>query len=180
MWTLYFCPVVSSIFFYLSFISLPNLSRHRLDVYELHTWCGLSANLGCRSETCCRRLAENTGCKKPPKIRHLGTIAQLCWAISSQQRHVSTIGEKLVKQHLLHMSLQYGELRPTSGWDPLASFGHLNKFQRVSRVGSVTARHSSTERQPNFVALNSGHHLYSAGRLYYITLYCALVVSLYF
>ena len=25
-----------------------------------HTWCGLSANLECRSETCCARLAENT------------------------------------------------------------------------------------------------------------------------
>jgi len=30
---------------------------------------------------------ENTGRKN----RHLGTIAQLCWAISSQLRHVSTI-----------------------------------------------------------------------------------------
>jgi len=30
------------------------------------------------------RLAENTGHKKSPKIRHLGTIAQLCRAISSQ------------------------------------------------------------------------------------------------
>jgi len=29
-----------------------------------HTWWGLSANLRCRSETCCMRLAENTGCKK--------------------------------------------------------------------------------------------------------------------
>jgi len=37
--------------------------------------------------------------KKSPKIRHLGmgTIAQLCRRISSQQRHVSTIGKKLVK-----------------------------------------------------------------------------------
>jgi len=36
---------------------------------------------------------------------HLGTIAQLCRAISSQLRHVSTIGKKLVKQqYLLHMS----------------------------------------------------------------------------
>jgi len=26
-----------------------------------HTRCGLSANSGCRSETCCTRLAENTG-----------------------------------------------------------------------------------------------------------------------
>jgi len=29
------------------------------------------------SEMCCTRLAENTGHKKSPKIRHLGTIAQL-------------------------------------------------------------------------------------------------------
>ena len=33
-----------------------------------HTWCGLTANLGCRSETCCTRLAENTVRKKVAKI----------------------------------------------------------------------------------------------------------------
>ena len=33
---------------------------------------------------CCTRLAANTGCKKVAKNRHLGTIAQLCLAISSQ------------------------------------------------------------------------------------------------
>ena len=65
---------------------------------------------------CGTRLAANTGRKKVTKNRHLGTIAQLCWAISSQLRHVSTIGKKLVKQqYLLYMSPQYGELRPTSG-----------------------------------------------------------------
>jgi len=47
------------------------------------------------SETCCARLAENTGRKKVAKNRHLGTIAQLCRAISSQLRHISTIGKKL-------------------------------------------------------------------------------------
>jgi len=25
-----------------------------------YTWCGLSANLGCRSEMCCTRLTRNT------------------------------------------------------------------------------------------------------------------------
>ena len=49
-----------------------------------HTWCGLGVNLGCRSETWCTRLAENTGCKKSSKIRHLRTIVQLYGAISSQ------------------------------------------------------------------------------------------------
>jgi len=81
-----------------------------------HIWCGLSANLECMSEMRCTRLTENTERKNDAKTRHLGTIAQLCLAISSQLRHVSTIGKKLVKQQYLpHMSLQYGELRPTSG-----------------------------------------------------------------
>jgi len=46
----------------------------------------------------------------------------------------------------------------------LESFGHPCKFQRVSRLGSVAARHSSSGSQPNFVALNRGRHLYSTGR----------------
>jgi len=44
------------------------------------------------------------------------------------------------------------------------SLGHRCKFQRVSRLGTVTAQHSSSGRQPNFAALNRGCHLYSAGR----------------
>ena len=91
---------------------------------------------------CCMRLAGNTGRKKSSKIRRLGTIAQLCRAISSQLRHVSTIGKKLIKQqYVLQTSSQYGELRPSSGWDPFVSLGHPTKFQLVSRLGSVTARH---------------------------------------
>ena len=47
---------------------------------------------------------------------HLRTIAQVSWAISSQLRHLSTIGKKLTKQqYVLQMSPQYDELRPTSG-----------------------------------------------------------------
>ena len=94
MRTLYF-----ALWFLLSsFFSSPNLSRRRLDVYHTSTqWCGLSANLRRRSETCCTRLAENTGHKKSPKIsppRHHVTCT-LCRAISSQLRHVSTIGKTL-------------------------------------------------------------------------------------
>ena len=101
MRTLYFCPVVSFFFF------IPQRSEIGCLPY-FHTWRGLSANLECRSETCCARLADNTGRKKSPKSRHLGTIPQLCRAISSQLRHVSTIGKKLVKQpYLLNMSSQY-------------------------------------------------------------------------
>ena len=61
------------------FFSSPNLSGHRLDLYHTST--------------------------HGVKNRNLCTIAQLCRAISSQLRHVSTIGKKLVKQqYLLYIS----------------------------------------------------------------------------
>jgi len=113
---------------------------------------------------CCTRLAENAAPKKVAKNDHLGTIAQLCRAISSQPRHVSTIGKKLVKQqYVLQTFPQRCELRPTNGWDCFWSLGHPSKFQRVSRLGRVAAWQSSSERQPNSAALNRGHHLCSAG-----------------
>ena len=59
---------------------------------------------------------------------------------------------------------QYGELRPISGWDRSGSLRHPSKFQRLSHLGSVTAWQSSSVRQPNFMALNRGHHQCSAGR----------------
>jgi len=59
-----------------------------------------SANLRCRSEACWTWLAQSTGRKKSPKIRHLGTVAQLCRAISSQLRHISTIGKNLLDSNI--------------------------------------------------------------------------------
>ena len=88
-----------------------------------------------------------------------------CRAESSQQRHVSTIGKNLVtQQYVLHMSAQYGKLRPTSGRVRLGSLGHPSKFQRLAHLGIVTAGHSGSRRQPDLAALNRGRHLYSAGR----------------
>jgi len=78
------------------------------------------------------------------KYRHLRTIAQVCRAISSQLKHTSTIGKKLVKQQYLpHMFLQYGELRSASSRDRFVSLGHPGKFQRIWHLASITA-------QPNF------------------------------
>jgi len=54
-------------------------------------------------------------------------------------------------------------------WAPL-------QISTASRLGSVTARHSSSARQPNFAALNRGRHLYSAGRPSRLALAHILVV----
>jgi len=119
-----FVHCIFMLFFF--FFSSPNLSRRRLVWNLLHAapW-------------------ETQDVKKVAKNR-LSTIAQLCRAICLQLRHVSTIGKKLVKhQYLLHMSSQYGELRPTNGWDRLTILGHPCKFQLVSRLGTVSAVHGT-------------------------------------
>ena len=46
----------------------------------------------------------------------------------------------------------------------MTSLGYPGKFLLVPRLGSVTARHSSSVHQPNFAALNRERHLYWAGR----------------
>ena len=46
-------------FFLLPFFPSPNLSSR--EWMSFYTWCGLSANLECRSEICCTRLAGNKG-----------------------------------------------------------------------------------------------------------------------
>jgi len=98
---------------------------------------------------CCMQLVGNTGRKNDTKNRHLCTTAQLCRVESSPLRHVSTMGRKLAKQqYLLHMSSQYGELRPTSSSDRFGSLGHPSKFQRVSCLGFVTAATLFTGGQP--------------------------------
>ena len=70
-----------------------------MSTIHLHKWCGPSANLECRSEMCCIRLAGNTGRKNDAKNRHLGTIVQFCRAESSQLTHVSTIGKNFLNNN---------------------------------------------------------------------------------
>jgi len=85
--TLSLYHIFSSCCLFFFFFCFPNISRSRLDVYHTSTH-------GVAFETCCTRLAGNAGCKKSPKSSHLRTIVQLCRAISSQLRHISTIGKK--------------------------------------------------------------------------------------
>ena len=60
-----------------------------------------------------------------------------------------------------HNMANFGPLAAEIGF---GSLRHPYEFQRVSRLDSVTASHSSSERQPDFASLNRGRHLCSAGR----------------
>ena len=106
---------VFALWFLLLFIfsSSPNLSRR-----GLHSTHGVALVriLDAGLKRAARGSLKVQDAKNRQKFA-MGTVAQICLAISSQLRHVSTIGKKLRQQYLPHMSSQYGELRPTSGWD---------------------------------------------------------------
>jgi len=97
------------------------------------------------------------------KNRHLRTIAQLCRAISSQLRHVSTIGENLLSSNISPTSsynmVNFGPLAAeivSLVWGTPANF---NGFRVLAALlhGTVLVGVSQT------AALNRGRHLYSAG-----------------
>jgi len=76
--------------------------------------------------------------QRSPSLHHRTTLSGYIFATKARIDN----RKKLVKhQYVLHMSAQYGELRPTSGRDPWGSWRHPCKFQQVSHLGSVIARH---------------------------------------
>ena len=86
----------------LSFFSSPNLSDRRVDIYHTSTHAVALVRIYDAGLKCA---ALDSLEIQDAKNRHLGTIAQICWCVSSQLRHISTIGKKLVKQqYLLQMS----------------------------------------------------------------------------
>jgi len=129
---------------------------------------------------CCSRLGANTGCKKVAKNRHLGTIAQICRAISSQLWHASTIGKNLLSSNISStcphnmvnfdplateiVSLVWGTPANFNGFRVLAALLHVTLVVGVSQTA----------------ALNRGRHLYSAGRPSRWALAHILVITLYF
>jgi len=93
----------------------------------------ISANLECRAEMCCARLAGNAG----PKNRQKFAI----WAPSHnfvglclRKARIDNRKKFVKQQYLLYMSSQYGELRPTNGLDRFTSLGHPCKNFNGFRV----------------------------------------------
>jgi len=104
------------------------------------------------------------GRKKLAKNRHLGTIAQLCRAISSQLRHVPIIGKNLLSSNIssrcphnmVNFGLQAAEIISLV-WGTPANF---NGFRVLAALlhGTLVVGVSQT------ATFNRGRHLYSAGR----------------
>ena len=100
--SIFFPRLISAVADWMSAI-LPHMVWPQCE-FKMHVWNMLHA------------ARWNSGRKNSAKNRGLGTNAQFCPAISSQLKACINNWKKLVKQqYLLHMSPQYGELRPTNG-----------------------------------------------------------------
>ena len=111
--------------------------------------------------------------QKSPSGHHLTTLSGYIFAtkarIDNRKKNLLSNNEFSTCPHNM---LNFGPLTAEIYW-PV--WGTPSKFQRPSRLGSVTAH-----RQPNFVALNRGRHLCSAGRPSRWALATFLVSSCFF
>jgi len=127
-----------------------------------HTWCGLSANLGCGSETCYKRLAKNTGRKNSPSSASSRNFVGIYLRNSGTYRQsVKNLFNSNISSTCPYNMVDFGSLAAEICWRVWGTPANFNGFHVLA---AFTARHSSSGCQPNFVALNRGRHLYSAGR----------------
>ena len=142
---------------FLSFFSSPNLSGRRLDVCHTSTH-GVALvriqDAGLKGSA--RSLLEMQDAKNRQKVaknRHLGTIAQLCRAISSQLRHVSTIGKKLLSSNMSstcpHNMVNFGPLAAEIGLPVWGTPANFNGFRVLAALlhGSLVVGVSQTLRR---------------------------------
>jgi len=119
--------------------------------------------------------------KKSPSAHHHTTLSGY---ILATKAFIDNRKKTVKQQYLLHNSLQCGELRPTNGWDRLASLGHSSKFQWVSRLGFVTAPTSLNGGQPNFarcLAIFCADTLYiHFGGSFLLTKFCQVQHNIHF
>ena len=131
-----------------------------------YAWRGPSANLESRSETCCRRLAANTGRKKSrhksPSGHHRTSLSGNIFANTARIDN----RKKIVKQQYNisskcpHNMMNFGPVAAESVslvWGTQANF---NWFRVLAALlhGTLVVGVSQT------AAFNRGRHLYSAGR----------------
>ena len=109
---------------------------------------------------CCMWLAANTGRKKIAKNRHLGTIAQLRWAIIfATKAHIDNWKKMLsssMSSTCPHNMVNFGRLTAEIGsgvWGTPDNFNGFASWQRYCPA-------STSGRQPNFTALNRGRYLH--------------------
>jgi len=103
-------------------------------------------NVGCRSETCCMRLAENTGCKNLPFRHHRTTLSGYIFTTKARIDNRKNLLNSNIFPACPHNMANFGPLA--------AEIGRLiwgtPKNLMGSHLGFVTAAISLSGSQPKF------------------------------
>ena len=109
---------------------------------------------------CGKRLAENAGPKKVAKNRHLGTITQLCRAISSQPRHnwKKNLLSINMSSRCPHNMVNIGPLTAEIDWRVWGTPSYFSGYRVLAALlhGSQVVGVSQTLR-PTYVRLGDHH-----------------------
>jgi len=95
-----------------------------------------------------------------PKTRQLGTIEQLCRAVSSQLRNVSTIGKNNISSTCPHNMVNFGPLAAEIDPVVLGTPANFNGFRFLPAFLYGTPVLGSAK----LCGVEKRRHLYSAGR----------------
>jgi len=138
--------------FYLSIFlfSSPNLSGCRLDVYHTSTsWCGLSANLECRSEMYCTRLAGNTARKKSPSRHHRTTLSGCIFATNAYRQSEKKLLKSNTSSTCSHNMVNFGPLTAEMRWRVWGTLTNFNGFRVLAALlhGTLVVGVSQTLRR---------------------------------
>jgi len=87
--------------------------------------------------------------QKLRKNRHLGTIAQLCWAMSLQLKHISTIGKNMFNSNTFstfsHNMVNFGPLTAEIVWRVWGTPRNFNGFRVLASLFFGFDQQHSTE-----------------------------------
>ena len=104
-------------------------------------------------------------------MREFGAPHQISTSFASWLRYCSDVAQRRPTKRCTmfgrvlswYIIYWFWGLLPANGISSGAKFTSRPSLA-FSYIGSVTAWHSSSGRQPNFAAFSRGHHIYSAGR----------------
>ena len=84
----------------------------------------------------------------------------LSGSIFATKAYIDNRKKNVKEQYLLHMSPQHGELRPSNGWDLLASLGRPSKFRPVSRLDFLYCTNGGQQNFAGCLAISWAGTLY--------------------
>ena len=109
-----FYLLLSFFFFFLAWSHQPHIGC----LPYFGNWCGLSANLDCRSEMCCTRLAGNIGCKikqKSPSGHHRTNLSSWIFATKACIDNRKKLFSRNISSTCPHNMANFGPLTAEIG-----------------------------------------------------------------